>query len=390
MLSQIKHSITVIAVGDMMFDTRVRPPRVFYHVPATATCISGFRSAAPIPFINDEASRSWIEKQGVSMGDINKTSHLAQSLLLDLPGDAADPKFPFRKIRSELARADVVFGNLECPLSERGRSVRGDCCYVASPEYAHAMAASNFKVISYSNNHCMDFGEVAFSDTIEALQHSGIQVVGAGRNYESARKPALLEINGARLAFLAYNLFGPDIVYATANESGVVPLNDLVVREDVERLVGNVDYIFASVHWGVEGEPRPSPSLVRFAHRLIDYGVDVIFGHHPHLPGSIEIYKSKPIFYSLGNFIFGHTHHYWTDNMMVRLTLSQNQVCKVEIIPIGNRGLEQYQPVVLYGERAAGVIRFVSHVSSQFGTTVTIEESKGRILPGSAKAAEIA
>lgn len=390
MPDQREEAVTVAAVGDIMFDRRMRPPRVFYHLPGAATCMPGVRSAPPIPFVNDGASREWLMRQGVYIDDVYKTSHATQSVMLDLPPDATDFDFPFLKIRSELMRADVVFGNLECPLSGRGRPVRSDCCYSASPKYARPMAASNFKVVSFSNNHCMDFGEPAFFDTLDVLQRNGIRVVGAGRNYEDARKPVLFELNGLRLAFLAYNLFGPDTVFATAEESGVVPLNELVVKEDVERARDDADFIFASTHWGVEGEPKPSAWLVGFAHRLIDYGIDVIFGHHAHLPGSIEVYKSKPIFYSLGNFIFGHTHRYWTDNILAKLTLARNRVRKIELTAVGSKGVEQYQPVALSGARAVNVLTFVRQVSEPLGTSIVIEEEKGIVNLESAKAAEVA
>jgi poly-gamma-glutamate capsule biosynthesis protein CapA/YwtB (metallophosphatase superfamily) len=365
----------------MMFDIRMKPPRIIHHIPATTTSIPSYRSGAPIPFVNDGESRSWLIKHGAPVYDVDATSHANQSLSLELPGDASDPHFSFRQVQSQLMQADVVFGNLECPLSLRGRSVRNDCCYAASPEIARALAAANFRVVSFSNNHSMDFGEVAFIDTIEALESNGVRAVGAGRDYQNAREPAVLEIRGTRLAFLAYNLVGPEMVYSTNHEAGVVPLNDMVLSHDIERLRGNVDCIIASAHWGTEGKPLPLPSLVALAHRMIDCGVDIIFGHHPHVPGSIEIYRSKPIFYSLGNFIFGHTHRYWTDNMMVRLTIAHNRTEKIEIIPIGSKGVEQYQPLALRGNRAAELIGFVNRFSGPFGVAAAIDGDIGLILP---------
>jgi poly-gamma-glutamate synthesis protein (capsule biosynthesis protein) len=374
-----KQTVTVTAVGDLMFDTRMKRPRVFFYTHGSASCIPGYRSATPVPFINTEESRRWVVEHGQPIDDISRTSHATQSVLLDLPVEAHEADFPFREVRSELAQSDMVFGNLECPLSTQGRAVRNDCCYCANPDFARAMGASNFKVVSFSNNHCMDFGEAAFYDTLSALQRNGIHVAGAGRNYDDARKPVLLESNGIRMAFLAYNLFGPDTVYALPDESGVIPLNDLVVRQDVERIRKEVDFIFASVHWGVEGEPRPSAWLIDCAHSLVDYGIDVVFGHHSHIPGSIEIYKSKPIFYSLGNFIFGHTHRFWTDNLIVKLTLDRDQVRKIEIIPIGSRGIEQFQPRLLSGDRASSVVKFVTQVSELFGTNIVQYAERGVI-----------
>jgi poly-gamma-glutamate synthesis protein (capsule biosynthesis protein) len=380
----------MIAVGDMMFDTSLGLPRVFFYHPESAACLQHFRSSFPIPFINTEENRQWLSQQGVSLDGLSKTSHAAQSIALKLPTEATAPDYPFRLIRADLAQSDLVFGNLECPLSNRGRPIGNDGCYRASPAFAQALAASNFKVVSFSNNHCMDYGETAFLDTIRALRRTGIEVIGAGRSYEEARKPALLEIRGIRLAFLAYNMFGPDSVYALPGESGVVPLNALVVKEDVDRIRSQVDFIIVSVHWGLEGESRPRAGLVELAHQLVDHGVDVILGHHPHLPGSIEIYKSKLIFYSLGNFIFGHSHRYWIDNMMVKLTLDRDHCRRAEFIPIGIKGIEQYQPKVLSGEQAEKLIEFVRVLSEPFGTSVTFNKGRGIIGLQSVDEAKIA
>jgi poly-gamma-glutamate capsule biosynthesis protein CapA/YwtB (metallophosphatase superfamily) len=379
MMDDEEQPVSVIAVGDMMFDTRLGPPRVFFYERESAACVPHFHQSFPLAFINVDESREWLEQQGVSLDGIVKTSHVAQSTSLKLPADAQNPDFPFRLIRSELMRSDFVFGNLECPLSTRGRPVRNDACYSAHPELAQAMSASNFKVLSFANNHCMDYGEAAFLDTLKALRGNGLRVAGAGADYTEACQPALLEIRGRRLAFFAYNMMGPDIVYALPDESGVIPLNELTLRHTIGEVRSRVDFIFASVHWGVEGVGRQGAELVSLAHQLIDYGADVILGHHSHVPGGIEVYKSKPIFYSLGNFIFGHTHRNWTDNMMIKLVLDRERVKKIEVLPVGSLGLEQFQPVLSTGKRATDVIKFVEIMSRPFGTSIIADEGRGII-----------
>ena len=147
----------------------------------------------------------------------------------------------------------------------------------------------------------------------------------------------------------------------------------------MERVRSRADFVMVSVHWGLEGEGRSRAGFVQLAHQLVDYGVDVILGHHPHIPGSIEIYKSRPIFYSLGNCIFGHGHRYWIDNMIVKLTLDGDHVRTTEIIPIGSRGIEQYQPRMLSGERAEKLIEVVRAISEPFRTTITLSDGKGVI-----------
>ncbi|MET0646169.1 MAG: CapA family protein [Pyrinomonadaceae bacterium] len=374
-----QESVTVSAVGDIMFDPVVRPPRVFFYTPEAAAAIPRYNPSLPLPFLNTEESIEWLHRRGVSTEGVDKTSHASESILLDFPPGALDPDYPFRGVRPVFSKSDLVFGNLECPLSTRGRPVRNDLCYRASPDFARALADANFKVLSFSNNHCMDYGEVAFLDTLAELRRSGIQPVGAGEDYREACRPALFDVRGVRVAFVAFNLYGPDSTFALPDESGVVPLNGLTIERVVGRLRGRADFIFASVHWGHEGVGTPSTDMIKLAHQLVDAGADVILGHHPHIPGSIEVYKSKPVIYSLGNFIFGHSHSHWTDNMIVNFALAGGQVRRVELLPVGSRGIEQYQPTMLTGERAEYLVTFVAVHSELFRTPVEFDGDRGII-----------
>ncbi len=371
--------ITVLATGDIMFDRMVRPTRVFFHVSETAACFPHYQPAFPLPFLNNEESMEWLQQKGISAEGIYQTSHAFESILLDFPPEASDPDYAFRRIRPELLKSDIVFGNLECALSTRGRPVRNDLCYRADPHYACALADANFKVLSFANNHCMDYGEIAFLDTLDELWRNGIKVVGAGKDYSEACKPAVFDVRGLRVAFVAFNLSGPDSSYALDDECGVVPLNELTIERSVGRIRDEVNCVIASVHWGREGVGTPSSDMIRLAHHLVDAGADVVLGHHQHIPGSIEVYRSKPIIYSLGNFVFGHSHNHWTDNLLARLVLAQEKIKQVELLPIGSEGLEQYQPTLLSGDRASYLITFVALHSELFGTPIVLEGNKGII-----------
>ncbi len=388
MADDATRTITLTAVGDIMFDTRLRSPRVFLYQPASAACGPSARPL-PCPFINDADSVEWLNRNGISTDGVRGSSHVAQSIALDLPRESQEFDFPFRLIGAELVRADLVFGNLECPLSVRGRPTKNDVCYRADPAFAKSLADANIKAVSFSNNHCMDYGESAFLDTLEALKLNGIRVVGAGRSLAEVCRPALFEIHGIKIAFFAFNNIGPETAYALPDESGVIPLNEVSISKTVGLIREQVDFVFASVHWGREELGPPSDEIVRLAHLLVDQGADAVLGHHSHVPGSIEIYNSKPIFYSLGNFIFGHTHSYWTDNVMAQFTLRPNRDFEVELIPIGSLGVEQYQPLVLDGARGADVIQMVSVLSSPFGTIINSADGKHVIFREAATEVEL-
>lgn len=366
--------LSVSAVGDMMFDRRLTPPRMYYHHPAVATCIPGLTFVG-IPFINGASSRTLLASDGLLVDGIDMTAHATESVVLDLSESAEDPYYPFVGVEAELRRSSIVFGNLECPLSTRGRRWRNDQCYSAPPHFAAALASIPFHVVSFANNHCLDFGELAFYDTLDALNAAGIAVVGAGRSIEEACREARFDVNGVRIAFLAYTMVGSDSVFACDGECGAAPLNPVLLETDVRRVRSDVDLLIVSAHWGAEMMARPWPWLARFAHHMVDAGVDVVFGHHSHVPSAIEIYNGRPICYSLGNFCFGHGHTFWGDNMIIRLLIRDARPVALEVTPITGC----YQPRLMDDIRAAAFHQLLVQMSEPFGTVVESEHGRSHV-----------
>ncbi len=248
-----------------------------------------------------------------------------------IPNIREDPGSLFRHVAGLLRAGDIAFCQLESVLSERGSPLP----YIglgsrARPETARAIKEAGFKVVSFASNHCMDFGVEAFLDTLEELRRQGLLVVGAGRNIEEARQPAIVECKGTRFAFLAYNSILPPGSWADARKPGCAPLRAWTLyeqveyfqpgtpcrihtfphREDLEALVQDVkkarseaDVVVLSMHWGVHFVPAVIAEYQReVAHIAIDSGVDLILGTHPHILKGIEVYQGKVIFYSLCNF----------------------------------------------------------------------------------------
>ena len=324
-------TVTIAAVGDMMFDTRPQTPRIFYHYPDFSSCTAGFEGHFRIPFPCTADNQEWLESLQRPTYGIAATAH-GPTCRYD--SAERDVDYPFQAVRSELDAADMVFGNLECPLSQRGRRSANDISYRASPEYAGALARAGFRVVSLANNHAFDYGEVALADTLEALRASGIQPVGAGTSLTDARKPAVVTVEGIRIGFLAYCMVGSDVIYATAGESGVAPANPRMIAEDAASLRSVADIVVVSIHWGIELRSLPWPRMVEFARDMIDCGADAVLGHHSHVAGSVEIYRNRPILYSLGNFSFGHQHENWSCGMLARLSVSERGIEFVRMSPL--------------------------------------------------------
>lgn len=346
-----------------MLDQRLRPPRIFYHLPDML--VSPGMPVAPIaiPFANTDASLRWLESLGRSATDVITSAHAFTSIA-NAPGIIDDVDLPFAGVRDLLAESDVVVANLECPLTTRQRRYNNDVCYAASPNYAAALERAGIHVVSFANNHCFDYGEGGFEDTLSALCLAGVGAIGAGPTLEKARAPLVLERGNHRIAFLAYSMIGAPHIFATADESGVVPFNPLVVAEDLSRAKRDADIAVVCVHWGKENDDAPSHRLVELAHDCIDVGADVVYGHHPHVPGAIEVYKGRPIFYSLGNFIFGHSHREWSINIAASVSFQDGTVQSVRITPLAGH----FGPAVATGAAAEHCLRRLEFVSRGFGT----------------------
>jgi poly-gamma-glutamate capsule biosynthesis protein CapA/YwtB (metallophosphatase superfamily) len=257
-----------------------------------------------------------------------------ESVLLavgDVAPDRPDPNECFDLIRDELRAAELVFCQLEAVLTEKGarlpqarHAVRG------RPSIAAALRNANFGVISVAGNHCMDWGAEALLETIERLRAQELDVVGAGENIRAARLPVIRQVGNTRVAFLAYCSILPMAYWAEENRAGCAPMRawtqyeqiehdqpgtpcrihtyadheDLeAMRRDIHAARSMVDVVIVSMHWGIHFIPTVIADYQREAgHAAIDAGADVVLGHHAHILKGIEMYRERPIFYSLGNF----------------------------------------------------------------------------------------
>ncbi len=228
-------------------------------------------------------------------------------MLADGPGklirSGRDPFAPFAKI---LASADIRIGNLECVVSDTGR---------ADPEKPWSFRAHprvlprvkrHFDAVALANNHSGDYGPRAFADMLERLERAQIGYFGGGRTLAAAHAPLILERKGLRVALLGYNEFFPRWFEADFDTPGIAWSEDEQVTLDIEqaRRVHHADIVIPVMHWGWEHEPLASDRQRQLARLMIDAGADAVVGGHPHVVQNIEIYRGRPVIYSLGNFVF--------------------------------------------------------------------------------------
>ncbi len=214
------------------------------------------------------------------------------------------PDYVFEKTRKILRGADIAFCNLECPLSVRGVPQRTRYLFRCDPTYARVLSENGFDVACLANNHTLDYGRDALMDTIQAVQKAGMVALGAGRDRKDALKLRVVKRNGLRIGFIGYTDLPTRGVVRLDDKPTVAGVNCDELEDQVRRAKSRCDALVVSFHWGVEYMKRPTERQVMLAHACIDGGADVVLGHHPHVLQTTEVYRNKPIVYSMGAFVW--------------------------------------------------------------------------------------
>jgi poly-gamma-glutamate capsule biosynthesis protein CapA/YwtB (metallophosphatase superfamily) len=152
--------------------------------------------------------------------------NICVAIVGDMEVNRKGPEKVFDKVNPELRKADIRFGGLEASLSERGSPVGGKIVMRHDPKMVAAYLAGGFEVVAFASNHCLDYGMEPFLDTLELLDRHRIRYVGAGRNIEEARKPAIIEKKGTRVGFLSYLQLLPLGWWAHQTKPGVAPIRE--------------------------------------------------------------------------------------------------------------------------------------------------------------------
>ncbi|MBS1144136.1 MAG: putative poly-gamma-glutamate biosynthesis enzyme [Proteobacteria bacterium] len=213
-----------------------------------------------------------------------------------------DPLAPFAAI---LKTADYRIANLETSVARSGRAIPDKPYTFRAHPRTLRVLRGRFDAVTLANNHVGDFGHAALLETLRHLDAAGIARFGAGKNLVDAHKPLWIERNGLKIAVLGYNEFAPRAFEAGADTPGTAWSEDDHVISDIRAAkAAGADLIIPFMHWGWEYDPAPSPRLQAFARRMIDGGAAMVVGSHPHVTQGADIYRGKPIIYSLGNFVF--------------------------------------------------------------------------------------
>jgi poly-gamma-glutamate capsule biosynthesis protein CapA/YwtB (metallophosphatase superfamily) len=214
--------------------------------------------------------------------------------------------YPWRGVAPTLRAADLTVGNLETSISTRGVAAVKQYVFRGPPGALSAMSRlAGFDVLTLANNHAVDYGPEALLDTVRYVRAAGIRPIGAGANERLARRPAIVEAGGLRVAFLGYSDVNPLGFPAGPSTPGTARADAAVIAADVRAARRRADAVVCFFHWGVELQPDPDGRQRAFADACLGAGAKVVLGAHPHVLGPVERPGRRSLVaWTLGNFVF--------------------------------------------------------------------------------------
>lgn len=233
----------------------------------------------------------------------------------------------------ELKQADLAMVNHEFPYSTRGvQAPDKQFTFRVNPSYVSILSDAGIDLVTLANNHVLDYGADALADTFQTLDHADIDYAGAGNSLKRAAKLIRKKANGHTFGFLAASRVFPDVSWNVENaQPGVLSAYDPTrLLAAVQDARDKCDFLCVYVHWGIERNTVPEEYQTSMAHTLIDAGADAVIGAHPHVLQGVEYYKGKPIFYSLGNFIFYQSIE---RTAVAKLTFSADRTARWQLLP---------------------------------------------------------
>jgi poly-gamma-glutamate synthesis protein (capsule biosynthesis protein) len=225
--------------------------------------------------------------------------------------DNNDPLYPFRHTKDVIKDADITFLNLENPIIKNCERHVGGFKFCTTYEIANGLSFAGVDVVTLANNHSENYGKEGLEETIKYLNEIGIKSVG----YDNLE---IIEKNGVKFGFLGFN-------YTFSNQSLENDLK-LILDSDLK-----ADVLIVGVHWGEEYKETANNFQRVTAKKMVESGADALMGHHPHWVQNYEEINRKPVYYSLGNFVFDQM---WSEEtkkgLIVKMTFKDSNLIKKE------------------------------------------------------------
>ena len=218
-------------------------------------------------------------------------------------------------------------------------------------------------------------------DTQSILDEVQIKHLGAGSNKAQARRAIIIEEQGIKVGYLAYNNTYPKEFWATDEQFGVAYGKLSEIIEDLKKLETQSDIQVITFHWGREGETELRDYQTLFARAVIDAGADIVVGHHPHILQAVEQYNDGLILYSIGNFTFGTYGRLAQTSGIFNVEVSKQQVKKLEItgINVSNKNVH-FKPELLNELEMQQSFESLNELSLDVNTQIELIDNKIQLL----------
>ncbi len=342
-----------------------------------------------------------------------------------------------------MQEADVAYGNMEFSLNDRPDLQRPFYNFRAPVAFRWELARTGINLVSVANNHALDFGPEGLKESLKSLDQSNITYAGAGSTLAEAHAPGRLELAGhkTRVALLSYMRYWT-AKYRSKDASGpslstIDPAVILAVRDGkVEKVEGPLesdvlameddillarrrnDLLLVSLHnhdvthhraYGIQDTTPPNEEIM--FRRAIEAGADMVLGTGPHVLRGIELYKGRPIFYSLGDFIYQYRtperipvdlihqrdiemprpanvsvfdlreSREVLETVLVRMTLNQGRLKRIQLLPvtIDDEGPLYGVPRLASTKRGAEILALLQKLSAPYGTKITLKGWYGEV-----------
>lgn len=230
----------------------------------------------------------------------------------------------FKNVKNDFLKADAVVANLECPVTKFPTPINKKYIFRAEPEWLKEVKESGITHLVMANNHTCDQGRKGIKETQEHLLENNLIPVGYGTNQGNACQPVIIEKEGIQVALFSSVLITLENWAYLPDSLGICQATVEDLKKEIQefKLTNKDCRVVVVLHWGAEFQETPLLGQRQQAEELIDAGADAIIGHHPHVVQPKSIYKGKPIFYSLGNFVFDQDYEAATKALMVDLIFS--------------------------------------------------------------------
>lgn len=237
------------------------------------------------------------------------------------------------ELLSAMTDADLFMVNEEFPFSTRGEAAEDkQFTFRVDPSYVRIFQEIGVDVATVANNHALDFGVNAFTDSLDTLDQAGIARVGGGRTLSEAKAPVIRTVGDSTVGILGASRVIPVSSWTagSARPGMFTAYDQAPLLNEISDLSSQCDYTVVYLHWGIEKDEYPQEYQRKLAYACIDAGADLVVGSHPHVLQGFETYKGKLIAYSLGNFLFSNSTN---PTVLLQVHIKEDGTLAASLIP---------------------------------------------------------